>query len=46
MSGEDSTLLKLEDVACKFGDKTVFSGVNLTVNKGDVIAIVGKSGGG
>ncbi|KAG8914651.1 hypothetical protein FRC00_011793 [Tulasnella sp. 408] len=40
-------LLKLENVTCAYSKgRPIFSGVDLTVKEGDVIAIVGKSGGG
>jgi len=46
MASESDILLKLEGLSCSFKGNTIFSGVNLTVNKGDVIAFVGRSGGG
>lgn len=36
----------MEDVAKKYGDKNIFSNVNLTVERGDKIAFVGKNGEG
>lgn len=39
-------LIKAEHLNFSYGDKTVYSDVNLTVNKGEKIAIVGKSGSG
>jgi len=40
-------LLQLQNVSCTFkSGHPLFQGVNLTVNKGDVIAVVGRSGGG
>ena len=38
--------LQMSDVAMSFGDKTVFSHVNLTVQRGDKIAFVGRNGEG
>ena len=38
--------LQMSDVAMSFGDKTVFSHVNLTVERGDKIAFVGRNGEG
>lgn len=38
--------LQMSDVAMAFGDKTVFSHVNLTVQRGDKIAFVGRNGEG
>ena len=31
---------------CRFDDKKIFSGVNLTVERGDKIAFVGRNGEG
>ncbi|EJF66038.1 P-loop containing nucleoside triphosphate hydrolase protein [Dichomitus squalens LYAD-421 SS1] len=41
-------LLQLKDVSCYYKDKTqpIFSGVNLTLNEGDVLVFQGKSGSG
>ncbi|MDO4707149.1 MAG: ABC-F family ATP-binding cassette domain-containing protein [Porphyromonadaceae bacterium] len=36
----------MSDVSKSFGDKTIFSGVNLTIERGDKIAFVGKNGEG
>lgn len=36
----------MSDVAKRFGDKQVFGGVNLTIERGDKIAFVGKNGEG
>ena len=38
--------VQMSDVAMRFGDKTIFSGVNLTVERGDKIAFVGRNGEG
>ena len=38
--------VQMSDVAMSFDDKTVFSGVNLTVERGDKIAFVGRNGEG
>lgn len=38
--------IQMSDVAMTFGDKTVFSHVNLTVQRGDKIAFVGRNGEG
>ena len=35
-----------EDVEKKYGDHTVFSGVNLTIKRGEKVAFVGKNGEG
>lgn len=36
----------MSDVAKSYGDKLIFSGVNLTIERGDKIAFVGKNGEG
>ncbi|KAG8881616.1 hypothetical protein FRB98_004232 [Tulasnella sp. 332] len=47
MADPDSILLKLEDLSVTFKPgHPIFSGVNLTINEGDIVAVVGKSGGG
>lgn len=38
--------VQMSDVAMTFDDKTIFSGVNLTVERGDKIAFVGRNGEG
>ena len=38
--------IQMNDVAMAFDNKTVFSGVNLTVERGDKIAFVGQNGEG
>ena len=38
--------VQMSDVAMAFGDKQIFSGVNLTVERGDKIAFVGRNGEG
>ena len=40
-------LLQLTDLACnKQKGQPIFSGVNLTVNEGDILILQGKSGSG
>ncbi len=39
-------MLKVENVKKAFGDVTVLDGVNLTVNQGEVVSILGSSGSG
>lgn len=43
---ETNTLLKVRNLVKRFGSNEVLKGINLDVNKGDVIAIVGPSGCG
>lgn len=38
--------VQMSDVAKSFGDKNIFKGVNLTVERGDKIAFVGRNGEG
>ena len=38
--------IQMSDVGMAFDDKTIFSGVNLTVERGDKIAFVGRNGEG
>jgi lipoprotein-releasing system ATP-binding protein len=39
-------MIKIENLTKKFGDLQVLKGVNLTIEKGEVISIVGSSGAG
>lgn len=39
-------MIELKNVYKSFGDKNVLNGVNLTINKGETIVIIGKSGCG
>ena len=38
--------LVLQNVSKRYGDKLVVDGVDLTINKGDFLTILGPSGGG
>ena len=38
--------IRLEDVSFAYGDAPVLQGVNLSLRKGEVVALVGSSGGG
>ena len=38
--------IRFEDVTFSYGDRPVLEGVSLTVRKGEVVALVGSSGGG
>ncbi len=40
------SLLEIKNIYKVFGDLEVLKGINLTVNKGDVVAILGESGSG
>lgn len=39
-------VLEMKDIHKSFGDLEVLKGINLTVNKGEVVAVIGPSGGG
>ena len=43
---EQTCILKIEHLSKKFEDNTVLKDINLTVNKGDVVAVIGPSGCG
>ena len=40
------SVLEIKDIHKSFGSLNVLNGVNLSVHKGDVIAILGPSGSG
>ncbi|VHL76099.1 polar amino acid transport system ATP-binding protein [Streptococcus pyogenes] len=39
-------MLELKNISKQFGQKTIFDGFNLTVQDGEVLSLVGPSGGG
>ncbi len=39
-------ILEVKNLTVKYGDKTVLENINLTVEKGEIVAIVGPNGGG
>ena len=43
---QSMALLEIKDIHKSFGNLNVQNGIDLTVNKGDVIAILGPSGSG
>lgn len=46
-SGRKSkTLIQAEDLGLKFGDRTLFEGLNFSIAKGDKIALLGRNGVG
>lgn len=40
------TLIKIENITKSFGTTDVLKGINLSINKGEVVAVIGSSGGG
>jgi len=47
VSTEPSTpLIELRNVTCGYGDRVILEGVNLRVQRGKVLALIGTSGGG
>jgi len=47
MADSNEVLLKLEDLSVSFtAGQPIFKGVNLEINRGDIVAVVGRSGGG
>src|SRR5215207_3354401 len=42
----DNAIVRLEDVHLSFGQNQVLKGIDLTVNKGDAVSIIGPSGSG
>lgn len=41
-----AALIEMKEVKKSFGEKKVLQGVNLTINRGDIAAIIGSSGSG
>jgi len=46
MTQSSETLIEIEDLHFSFGDKKIFSGINLRVPRGKVVAILGVGGSG
>ena len=40
----DDTIVRLEDVHLSFGQAEVLRGINLTVDRGNAVSIIGPSG--
>ncbi|XUY29727.1 amino acid ABC transporter ATP-binding protein [Agrobacterium sp. rho-8.1] len=45
-ASSDTAIVKLEDVHLSFGQTEVLKGIDLTINKGDAVSIIGPSGSG
>ncbi|WP_429941220.1 amino acid ABC transporter ATP-binding protein [Agrobacterium vitis] len=46
IANTDNAIVRLEDVHLSFGQTQVLKGIDLTVNKGDAVSIIGPSGSG
>ena len=46
MTTENNVLIKVENLQKSFGELSVLDGIDLDINKGDVLVIVGPSGSG
>lgn len=46
VSRSDGPMIELRGVQKQYGDNVVLRGVDLTVHRGDVVAVIGPSGGG
>ncbi len=45
-TGAAPPLIELRDVSCGYGGRTILEGVNLKLERGQVLALIGTSGGG
>ena len=43
---ENNTIISIRHLAKSFGDKQVLKDINLDINKGEVVSIIGSSGSG
>lgn len=39
-------MIKIENLTKRFGDATIFSGLDLTISKGEIVVVIGPSGTG
>ncbi|WP_036826161.1 ATP-binding cassette domain-containing protein, partial [Photobacterium sanctipauli] len=39
-------MIKIENLTKRFGDSTIFSGLDLTIGKGEIVVVIGPSGTG
>ncbi len=42
----ETFLLKIKNLTCGYGNKMILKGINFTVNKGEIVSIVGPNGSG
>ena len=43
---EQKNILEIKDLKKQFGEREILKGINFSVNKGDVVCIIGPSGSG
>ena len=43
---EQKNILEIKNLKKKFGDREILKGIDFSVNKGDVVCIIGPSGSG
>ncbi len=46
MNANDDTLIEIEDLHFSYGDRKIFNGINLKVQRGKVVSILGVGGSG
>ena len=46
MNPKDKPVISIKDLVVGFGDQTVLDHLSLDVRKGEILGVVGKSGGG
>jgi phospholipid/cholesterol/gamma-HCH transport system ATP-binding protein len=46
LSPSSTPLIELRDVRCGYGDRVILDGVNLQLRRGQILALIGTSGGG
>ncbi len=39
-------MININNLSKRFGDATIFSGINLTIDKGEIVVVIGPSGTG
>ncbi len=46
MGGHDDTIIEVEDLVARYGDRTVLDRVSFTVRRGEILVVLGGSGSG